>query len=74
MKQLLPRLTEQLKPASGAARKVPVPDFCAVLPQEDNEIISQAWLWPRVSQFFRPKDVIVTETGSSLVIEFSFRN
>ncbi|KAJ7690440.1 pyruvate decarboxylase THI3 [Mycena olivaceomarginata] len=65
MKQLLPRLTEQLKPASGAARKVPVPDFCAVLPQEDNEIISQAWLWPRVSQFFRPKDVIVTETGTA---------
>ncbi|KAJ7850144.1 hypothetical protein B0H14DRAFT_3665808 [Mycena olivaceomarginata] len=46
------RASEQLKPASGAARKVPVPDFCAVLPQEDNEIISQAWLWPRVSQFF----------------------
>ncbi|KAJ6453557.1 pyruvate decarboxylase THI3 [Mycena sanguinolenta] len=65
MKQLLPRLTARLEACSDAARKVPVPDFRAPLPEEDNDIISQAWLWPRVSQFFRPKDVIVTETGTS---------
>jgi len=65
MKQLLPRLTARLEPCSAAARKIPVPDFRAILPQEDHEIITHAWLWPRVSQFFRPKDVIVAETGTS---------
>ncbi|KAJ7858459.1 pyruvate decarboxylase [Mycena leptocephala] len=65
MKQLLPRLTARLEPGSSAARKIPVPEFRAILPQEDNEIITQAWLWPRVSEFFRPKDVIVAETGTS---------
>ncbi|KAJ7612337.1 thiamine diphosphate-binding protein [Mycena polygramma] len=65
MKQLLPRLTAKLEPCSAAAQEIPVPAFRAILPQEDNEIITQAWLWPRVSKFFRPKDVIVSETGTS---------
>ncbi|KAJ7700491.1 thiamine diphosphate-binding protein [Mycena rosella] len=62
MKELLPRLTERLEPCS---HKSPVPDFSAVVPQEDNEIITHAWLWPRMSKFFQPKDVIVAETGTS---------
>ncbi|KAJ6588046.1 thiamine diphosphate-binding protein [Mycena capillaripes] len=65
MKQLLPRLTAKLEPCSPAARKIPVPEFRAILPQEDNEIITHTWLWPRVSKFFRPKDVLVAETGTS---------
>jgi len=65
MKQLLPRLTAKLEPCSPAARKISVPEFRAILPQEDNEIITHTWLWPRVSKFFRPKDVIVAETGTS---------
>ncbi|KAJ6552246.1 pyruvate decarboxylase [Mycena vulgaris] len=65
MKELLPRLTARLEPCSPAALKTPVPDFSAVLPQEDNEIITHTWLWPRMSKFFQPKDVIVAETGTS---------
>ncbi|KAJ6534323.1 DHS-like NAD/FAD-binding domain-containing protein [Mycena capillaripes] len=65
MKQLLPRLTAKLEPCSSAAGKIPVPEFRAILPQEDNEIITHTWLWPRVSKFFRPKDVLVAETGTS---------
>ncbi|KAF7299075.1 Pyruvate decarboxylase [Mycena indigotica] len=62
MKELLPQLTSRLQPAK---RQVAVPPFTAVLPQENNDIISQAWFWPRMGQFFKPKDVILAETGTS---------
>ncbi|KAF7314192.1 Pyruvate decarboxylase [Mycena kentingensis (nom. inval.)] len=62
MKQLLPKVTERLQPA---ARKMDVPPFTAVLPQETNDVISQAWFWPRMAQFFKPKDVVIAETGTS---------
>ncbi|KAJ7474831.1 pyruvate decarboxylase [Mycena latifolia] len=65
MKELLPHLTARLEPCSPAALKVPVPNFSAMVPEEDNEIITHAWLWPRMSKFFKPKDVIVAETGTS---------
>ncbi|KAJ7644076.1 thiamine diphosphate-binding protein [Roridomyces roridus] len=62
MKELLPLVTARLKPA---ARVAPVPHFTAVVPQEDNDVITHAWFWPRMGQFFQPKDVIVAETGTS---------
>ncbi|KAJ7780574.1 pyruvate decarboxylase [Mycena maculata] len=65
MKELLPLVTARLHACSAVARAVPVPDFTAVIPQEDNNVISQAWFWPRVGRFFQPKDVIVAETGTS---------
>jgi TPP-dependent 2-oxoacid decarboxylase len=40
----------------------------AVLPKEDSETITHAWLWPRMSKFFRPRDVIVAETGPCSLI------
>lgn len=65
MKRLLPKLTARLQPLKGDALQVSVPKFELPLPQEDNEIISHTWLWPRVGQFFRPKDIIIAETGTS---------
>ncbi|KAJ6512212.1 pyruvate decarboxylase [Mycena vitilis] len=65
MKELLPLLTARLQPCSAKARKIPVPDFTAVIPTENDDVISQAWFWPRMGKFFQPKDVIVAETGTS---------
>lgn len=65
MKRLLPKLTSRLQHFEPTAVKIPVPKFTLPLPKEDNEIISQSWLWPRVGQFFRPKDIVVAETGTS---------
>ena len=67
MKQLLPKLTARLHPFSDDARALHVPRFSAVLPTDDpmGEVISQAWLWPRMAAFFKEKDVIVSETGTS---------
>lgn len=65
MKHLLPKLTAQLEPLAPDAKKLEVPKFTSPVPKENDEAISQAWLWPRVSQFFEPGDVIVAETGTS---------
>ncbi|KAH9931661.1 pyruvate decarboxylase [Epithele typhae] len=65
MKRLLPKLTARLRGLKEGTVQVSVPKFVHPVPQEDNDIISQAFLWPRVAQFFRPNDVIVAETGTS---------
>lgn len=65
MKRLLPKLTARLQPYRAGASALEVPKFQFPVPKEDNEIISQSWLWPRVGQFFQQKDIIVAETGTS---------
>lgn len=65
MKQLLPKLGEALKGLQPLVRKFEVPPFVKELPKENTPVISQLWFWPRLSYFFKPKDVIVTETGTS---------
>lgn len=32
--------------------------------KESSSIITHEWLWPTMGTFFKPKDVIVTETGT----------
>ncbi|KAK7469175.1 hypothetical protein VKT23_003666 [Stygiomarasmius scandens] len=65
MKQLLPKLTQRLHPYNSLARKIEVPKFVANIPEEDNDVISHDWFWPRLSGFFKPKDIIIAETGTS---------
>ncbi|KAL7280039.1 hypothetical protein ACG7TL_006453 [Trametes sanguinea] len=65
MKRLLPKLTSRLQPFKEDAVQFDVPKFQLPVPQEDNNVISHAWLWPRVGQFFKSKDIIVAETGTS---------
>ena len=64
-KKLLPKLTAKLAEFRSVSQKISVPPFVYPVPNESNEIISQAWLWPRVGQFFRPYDVVLAETGTS---------
>ena len=66
MKHLLPKLTQRLQPFKEGAIQLEVPKFEHPLPQEDNNEITQNWLWPRVSQFFKSNDIIVAETGECL--------
>ncbi|KAF8823409.1 hypothetical protein HHX47_DHR10000031 [Lentinula edodes] len=76
MKYLLPKLTSALSSSSSSsssssikskALATPVSKWIYPLPQEPNEpiVISQAWLWARVTQFLRPQDVVIAETGTS---------
>ncbi|KAG5638175.1 hypothetical protein H0H81_001472 [Sphagnurus paluster] len=63
MKQLIPKLAARLQSYHEDALKTRVVPFSSPVPQETNATITHTWFWPRVGQFFRPKDVIVTETG-----------
>jgi pyruvate decarboxylase len=65
MKNLLPKLTEKLQHFHSKAVQIQVPAFIKQLPEENSAIISHLWFWPRLSYFFKSKDVIVTETGTS---------
>ena len=65
MKRLLPKLADRLAPIQPLASQIPVPKFHLVIPQDDSPAITHDWLWPRVGQFFQPKDVVVAETGTS---------
>jgi len=63
MKQLLPKLITCLRRFRDKTQQLEVPKFTCPVPKEDSQIISHAWFWPRVGQFFREKDVVVAETG-----------
>ena len=63
MKQLLPKLSDKLASLHSRASKLEVTPFKAVEPTDNTDVITHTWLWPRVSKFFRPKDVVVAETG-----------
>ncbi|TRM60352.1 thiamine diphosphate-binding protein [Schizophyllum amplum] len=65
MKQLIPKLTAKLEPFKETTQQIAVPQFKSVFPTEDTEIITQAWFWPTMGEFFRPKDVIIAETGTA---------
>ncbi|KAH0586333.1 hypothetical protein H2248_007577 [Termitomyces sp. 'cryptogamus'] len=64
MKNFIPKLTERLKSFHAAASMLSVPKFFNFVPHEKTEIITHDFFWPRVGEFFRPKDIIVTETSS----------
>lgn len=65
MKRLLPKLTVRLQAAQEGLPLTPVPRFITPVPREDTSTVTHAWLWPRMGAFFKSKDVIVAETGTS---------
>ncbi|KAF7978485.1 hypothetical protein HWV62_45623 [Athelia sp. TMB] len=65
MKDLLPKLSKVLASHNASALNVSVPPYVAHVPQDAEKSIVQDWFWPRMAQWFKPKDVIVSETGTS---------
>nr|AJP77091.1 indole-3-pyruvic acid (IPA) decarboxylase [Tricholoma vaccinum] len=65
MKELLPKLTEKLVSYRDRASHIEVPRFFNTVPNEGDDKITHSWFWPRVGDFLKPKDVIITETGTS---------
>lgn len=70
-KHLLPKLTERLQQFYPIASKIPVVPFLNKVPSQTTQIITQSWFWPTLGNFFRPGDVIVTETGALIRIHCS---
>ncbi|KAH7884985.1 thiamine diphosphate-binding protein [Phlebopus sp. FC_14] len=65
MKLLLPKLTARLRGFHDGAEQLAVPPFKLDVPKESDDRISHSYFWPRVGRFFRKKDVVVAETGTS---------
>ncbi|KAG5641436.1 hypothetical protein DXG03_005228 [Asterophora parasitica] len=65
MKQLIPKLAECLALYYAEVSKVVIPKFVTVVPKEMTNEITHAWFWPHLERFFKPKDLIVMETGTS---------
>ncbi|KAJ4317958.1 hypothetical protein N0V84_007099 [Fusarium piperis] len=65
MRGVLRKVIDKVDPASMPAPSIPE----VVNEVEENfdssEVITQAWFWPRIGEFLIPKDIIVTETGTS---------
>lgn len=64
MKLLLPKLTARLRTYQHRASELSIPRPTVEIPVEHHNDITQAYFWPRISKFFKTKDVIVTETGA----------
>ncbi|KAF8527454.1 pyruvate decarboxylase [Hysterangium stoloniferum] len=64
MKYLLPKLTERLKSPANL-QKLSASKWTLSIPQVSNNTITHAWLWPRMSAFFRENDIVVAETGTA---------
>jgi len=43
----------------------PGPKFESIVPKEESDIITHTWLWPALSKWLKPKDLVVTETGTA---------
>lgn len=68
MVQLLPKLIEAIKLGTILKTRTSVvapPRTPHSIPE--NDILTQDYLWPRISGFLRPGDLVVTETGTSQV-------
>lgn len=63
MNGVLTKLTALL--SSTKLSITPGPKVESIIPEESNDIITHAWLWPALSSWLKPKDIIVTETGTS---------
>ncbi|KAF4121555.1 pyruvate decarboxylase [Geosmithia morbida] len=65
MKGVLRKLASQINPSELTINPSPVPSNEASKYRDSSDVITQAWLWPRVGEFLRENDVVVTETGTS---------
>ncbi|KAI9838442.1 MAG: Pyruvate decarboxylase 1 [Thelocarpon superellum] len=68
MKGLLRRVIDQLDLAKLSVSPGPQASNAIEGSEQDmsrDQLISQAWLWPRIGQWLRPDDIVITETGTA---------
>jgi pyruvate decarboxylase len=64
MKGVLRTLTEKLD-ASKVTSVLPKTQNGIITSVKDTETITHDWLWPKLGDFLKPRDIVVTETGTS---------
>lgn len=63
MKGLLRRIVQELRPERVSVTSYQ-PLRRGLEDQSQQEAITHAWLWPRITQFLRTGDIVLTETGT----------
>ena len=66
MKGVLKKVTQRL----GKLNVQPAPEVSTAIAPEDQEMsenqpLTHAWLWPRLSSWLKPKDIVVVDSGTS---------
>ncbi|KAL7921233.1 thiamine diphosphate-binding protein [Trichoderma austrokoningii] len=70
MTTILPRLTQAIKMSNILAQRTPPEPVAPLFEQAldvPSSIITQDYLWPRLSSFVKPGDMVIAETGTSQV-------
>lgn len=65
MKGVLRKLIEQINPKELSAQSSPSVKNDVERFQDGSSTVTQAWLWPRVGEFLKKNDIVVTETGTA---------
>jgi len=65
MRGVLRKVIESIKSGELPASKSPAVSSQTKDSNDGSSPITQAWLWPRVGQFLKERDIVVTETGTS---------
>ncbi|EXM06319.1 pyruvate decarboxylase [Fusarium odoratissimum NRRL 54006] len=65
MRGVLRKIIDRVDPKSMPAPSIPEVRNEVEMNTDDSEIITQAWLWPRVGEYLIPNDIVVTETGTA---------
>ncbi|KAH6955029.1 hypothetical protein HG530_015794 [Fusarium avenaceum] len=65
MRGVLRKIIAKVDPKSMPAPSIPEVRNELEKNTDDSEVITQAWLWPRVGEYLIPNDIVVTETGTA---------
>jgi pyruvate decarboxylase len=65
MKGVLRKVIERVDPKKLEAAPGPTVANEVAENRDDSPTITQAWFWPRIGEYLREKDIVVTETGTA---------
>ena len=65
MNGVLRKVTVKLGPLNSPSGPSPSNQIPHSEAQSNSQVINHAWFWPRMGQWLREKDIVITETGTS---------
>ncbi|KAL7803804.1 pyruvate decarboxylase [Trichoderma aethiopicum] len=65
MRGVLRQVIKKINPSELSVQPSPKVENEVTKNLDNSPVITQAWFWPRVGEFLRKKDIVVTETGTA---------
>ncbi|ETS85515.1 Pyruvate decarboxylase [Pestalotiopsis fici W106-1] len=65
MRGVLKKVTDRVDIGQLSVKKAPKPPQTVAKATGDNGPVTQAWFWPRITEFLKDDDIVVTETGTA---------